>query len=214
MPANVTRPFVRVLTRRRRGPRQPIVDAENALLEVAEVFRIDVVRQFFEGRRQVLQVTYVINPKDPEPGFQEDFPLELADIPVPEHPARQWAVALVKAIFEGNPIEMMNLQREYSRGPQALLQAVLREHGRLHLQVWRDTPPWEFFTFFNLNALNNGLAELQQEERDCLIMTVDQLLEDDPQLVLSLGQNIVDLPKVALVFAWTLGDRTLPYPLN
>jgi len=218
MPAAATRPVVRLLTRRA-GVRRPLADITNdrAILEVAEVFRVDVVSQLFEGREPVLRVRYLIT-QTPQPELQEEYPLELEEAqtttvaPQP-HPAERWARALYRAIFEGRADDWIDLDAGYRAGPEGDLQQTLAQYGCLESTAWDRMSPEQFFTFWTMNCYNAGLQRYSDEEnlveeRNLLIQTVEQLLKTDPQEVLALGPLIDDFVQVMLVLAWTLNKES------
>lgn len=220
MPA---RPVVRLLTRRT-GIRRAFSDLTNApLLEIAEVFRVDVVGQLFEGREPVLRVIYRITQTPPQE-LQQEYPLELDDLPEPVlvrqpqvHPAERWARSLYRAIFCGNQEDWIALHASFRAGADAPLQQALALYGRLESRAWAQRSPAEFFTLWNLSNYNANLQRYSDEinlteERNLMIETIERLLNTDPEEVLALGPKIDDFVTVMNVLAWTL-NKEEPHPL-
>lgn len=210
MPGARHRPVVRLLTRRtgvqrRREPLQPL-----PLLEVAEVFRIDVVGQLFEGRQPVLQVTYHFS-QDPAPELQlrEQYPLELPDI---VDDTRRYARLIFQSVFEGD-FEAMEFLRLSWSDEHSPIHDVWRIFGQPHGRPWRDMPPDCFFHSFHLLGLNQSMIELPEEEIEMLVLTVQHLVDEHPEEVIALGPFITDIVQVMLVFAWSNQPGNRPHPL-
>lgn len=205
-------PVVRLL-RRRNGVRRHQPFREEPVLEVAEVFRLDVVGQLFEGQQPVLRVKFVIT--QDEPSMEESYPLELPalEVPDPELPPAAWARRIFQAVFEGDQEAMIYLQDQYRLGPQGDLQRALQRWAHLDSRAWVQNSPQRWFVFWALLLANASFVGVDREEVTLHTETVRHLVDQYPEQVLRLGPYITDFCQVLLVFAWCL-DQTTPHPLG
>jgi len=137
---------VRLLLRRT-GIRRPAPRRE-LLLEVEEVFRVDVIAAAFENRFPALRVIFRITQPEEAQDLEEDFPLELPEenfrpgrAPL-VHCCREPARGIWRTLFQGDPTGfpdpdlLIDLVDVYGPGPGALCHVHLPE-GSDGDKVWQ-----------------------------------------------------------------------------
>lgn len=159
---------VRLLTRQ-----QGVLTRRQRLM-MEEVFRIDIIPNFFEGAQPNLRVTFIFKEIQADEGMEESFPLELPE-PIVNNVLDPgfWARRLWLALFEGNQRVMLELER------------LLTEDGWLgdnFRAVLRQLPdatfdPAEYFTHWNLLGLNGSFIDMSSEERDAVEMTIATIFQ-------------------------------------
>lgn len=165
------------LLMRRTGVRRP-APRQDLILEVEEVFRIDVIAAVFENRFPDLRVTFRFTQPDVDRDLEADYPLELPEEnfrpgrdPV-DHAARAPARAIWRVIFHADPTDypgldnVLDLVDLYGPGPEADCNA-LRPPGSDADYIWTVPGLLESHEF--LIRLEDVEQELSRELIDWFI---------------------------------------------
>jgi len=167
---------VRLLLRRT-GIRRPAPTLE-PLIEVEEVFRVDVIAAAFENRFPALRVIFRITQPAEDRDLDADYPLELPEqrfrpVQLPlEHAAREPARAIHRAIYDGDTSAFNRLRHEqlnelvdlYGPGENALC-----EHD------W----PWiPFLTSIGLSRSHLEFLQLEDENERELCRLISEWIID------------------------------------
>ena len=148
------------ITRRRQNHPRPV---DRDLLEISEVFRIDVITRFFEGTEPNLRVRFLFTEIAADEGMEVNYPLELPE-PILQNRvcSEYWAKILFDALFYENQNQMLFLSRIYTED------SFMGESLRLALM---DLPPnvyvpQGFFTHSGLYLAAAEFRDLSEDERD------------------------------------------------
>lgn len=160
-------PLVRLLLRRTgvaRAGRTP-----EPILEVSEVFRVDILARAFEGEEPPLRVIFNITQQEDQ-AMEVDYPLELPEEELrAPHEALAVAYRVYEAVYAGDTTRAIELQQQFNGDCPSLRNAFRYWKKKLDIGQWDNLTPGEFCTFFHLNGLNGGLEYLCDEDEVSLM---------------------------------------------
>jgi len=197
-------PVVRLLTRRKgmgvNRPR-PFIDP---LIEVAEVFRIDVIAQAFEHEDPPFRVRYIFN-KSSE--WERDYPLELPDLNIPQFsPVAFWADKLFKMIYEGDFRPLYDIDFLNGANPGDF-RVTWEEFGNRGAPCWGEDSAEDFFSPIGLLQANGSLGVLDQEDRDTCIAIVRWIIDHHPIWSLLWVPYFRDVVSLRFIQLWLLDEN-------
>lgn len=197
---------VRLLTRKPTHATGRQISRRDQLLEVVEVFRIDIIGNHFEGIPS--RVTFHFKEVTADAPMVVDYPLELPEpILHGQIDLLFWGNLVYTSIFEGNQYSMRLLQQYYAEdtdlGDQ-LRFLTIQELSATGLE-WRD-----FFTHVNLLDLNAQVGQNSIEEISAIEITMKVIKELYPEHYLKASLICYDLVALMRYYASILPHPTGP----
>lgn len=203
---------VRLLLKRT-GVRRPApVPRREVLLEVEEVFRVDVIAAAFEGALPPLRVVFKFI--QPDSALQADYPLELPEERfrprMPDHAMRRFLIAAYDMIFSSGGFDAWDF--DFS-GQFADFWDL---YGNWGARVWREELqawlPSEFFSFSGLLAANKVLLQLEEDEREMCQLIIGHILDFHPDFGLAALSHFNDIGSLGLLQAYLMDPRNTHVP--
>lgn len=193
-------PLVRLLLRRTgvaRAGRTP-----EPILEVSEVFRVDILARAFEGEEPPLRVIYRITQQEDQ-AMEVDYPLELPEEEHRDpHPALALAYRVYEAVYAGDMDQAVALQQQFNRDDSSLRDTFRYWKKKLDIGQWDDITPGEFCTFFHLNGLNGGLEQFcDEDEIEIMQMHLNYVFTMFPQYSVSVLPIMTDFAQLCFFMA-------------
>lgn len=184
---------VRLLLKRT-GVRRP-APRRVPLIEIEEVFRVDIIAAFFEGAFPPLRVLFNFIQPQQDADLVADYPLELPEDDFrfrrdpADHLLRAPAQAAWRLIYEGLPADWLLVDRENFLDLVDVWGTIAREHN-----------PDEFWSLPGLLQANRSLALLDfDEERDLCMMLSQWIIDHWPShslVALTYYDDIVALSRL------------------
>lgn len=192
---------------RRTGVRRP-APRQEPLLEVEEVFRVDIIAAAFEGAFPALRVIFRITQPEQDRDLEADYPLELPEPefrhqrdPV-EHALRAPARAAWRLIYEGDPRDWF----------------LVDNNNFLDLvDVWGTGQEMDpiFWSFEGLLTANHSLALLEHDvERDLCMMITEWIIDHWPSHSLAALAQYDDLVGLSNIRNYLEDPRNHHVPLE
>lgn len=197
--------FVRLLTRRGGIHR---TWGDNPLLEIAEVFRIDVVGQAFGFTDLVTRVTYVITQQE-EPALEQRFPFELPELEnIRDPPLRRFSTFVHQAVFEDSTGARAALATAWSgdRHPN-LRRLLLDQVQQTDVGQWEFVTPEEFFTVRHLEELARSVLDLDEDYVGGLLMVLNDIMVSYPAWFFGTLPMLTSLQNLTDFWLWLEGGR-------
>lgn len=197
---------VRLLTRRTGIHR---MWGDNPLMEIAEVFRIDVVGQAFGFEDIVYRVTFVVTQEE-EPALQERYPFELPELEdtVQREPHDQRLAKYVhKAVFENCGPAQGFLIKAWSGEYPNLHNSLQEKINKTDVGQWELVTPAEFFTQRHLSDLAEEVQDQGETYTEGLLMVINDILVSYPDWFFGILPMITDLQNLTAYWTWLKGGR-------
>lgn len=193
-------PLVRLLLRRTgvaRASRTP-----EPILEVSEVFRVDILARAFEGEEPPLRVIFRITQQEDQE-MELDYPLELPEEEHRDlHPALAVAYRVYEAVYAGDMTQALVLQQQFNADCPSLRNVFRYWKKKLDIGQWDNITPGEFCTFFHLNGLNGGLEQFcDEDEIEIMQMNLNHIFVAYPQYAIAVLPVMTDFAQLCFFMA-------------
>jgi len=182
--------FVRLLTKKGVKPKP----FDNPILEVSEVFRLDVISLFMEGNDLTTRVTFhITQPQDQ--GMDSSYPLELEETTAidPDEQAVEFSLSCFKFFFEQPDPEAFRSIKPPKEN--------LQHYGFRGTDFWLSPPC--------MAEMHRQLHDLDEAEVDAIKSTVKYIIRKRHDWCLIWITLVTDLPQLMKIMA-----ELLPVPEN
>lgn len=196
---------------RRTGVR-PCAPRLQPMLEIEEVFRVDIIAASFEGRFPRLRVTFVITEPDIDDGFSVDYPLELPedifrDPPALVHPLRDVAQGWFDTIYDGV------YKASHFVNDKVQIDGLWDVYGNHDAVVWSQVAnPRAFWTPGSMKVANALLEDLDEIEKEISREIVEWVIDHHPTLAFVALSHYDDAVALTTLSSWLMSPATTICP--